>query len=125
MTRIFTATRVSIRIRVARVAITLISVVAAFPLWAHGEQLVVVFFGVLVVAPLVLLLLLPWRGWRIRLGAVMVFILCTLLLWLVVLPRNDMRIMSSAAEWVLLLSPTITAVAAEIVLRRFSKGSAA
>lgn len=100
------------------------SVAATLPLSAHGEQLVVVFGSLLGVGPLVLILLLPWRTWWVRLAAVATFVAATALLWVVIFPGLEPEKMSSIVEWLLLLSPTIAAVTVGLVLRHLSKRSA-
>lgn len=95
------------------------------PLWAHGEQLVSLFVSVLVLFPAALLLFIPWHRWPARIAAVGVLILATLLLWVEVLPRVEVRAMSSAEEWLFLLSPSICAAIFAAVLHRISRKRAA
>lgn len=106
-------------------ALAATTIAATLPLWAHGEELAVVFFGALVLVPLVVLLFIPWRFWWVRVTAIAAFAVFTAVLWTAVLPRVESHTMSSVAEWLLLLSPAICALAVGVALRNYGKRRAA
>ena len=100
------------------------TVLVALPLWAHGEQLIFLPFGVLILFPAALLLFIPWhRRWAARLTAVAVLVLATLLLSF--MPRLEGRAMSSVEQWLLLFSPSLCAAIFAAAVRRTSRKRAA
>ena len=100
-----------------RTGTLLFALLAAPPLWAHGEQLLVAFGVVLYGLPAVALLVLPWHRWWARLTSVAVLVLGTLFLWSQVPAQLQGRTMSALVQWSILLSPTIAALLVAVVLR--------
>lgn len=98
---------------------------AALPAWAHGEQLVYLFAAVVYTAPAAVLLFVPWHQWWVRLLVTLLLVAGAVLVWTVVMPRLDAERLSVTAEWVILLSPTVCAVAVAAMIRLVAKARAA
>lgn len=101
-----------------RTALLLSLVIVAMPARAHGEHLPAVLGVALYVVPALALLLVPWHAGWARLLTTAVLAAGVVFLWSVVLPRIHRGPMSTLAQWSILLSPTLLALALAFLLRR-------
>jgi Na+/melibiose symporter-like transporter len=100
-----------------RAGVLLLILHAALPAWAHGESLIYVCGTVLYVAPAAILLFVPWHKAPVRLLVAALLVAGAVVLWHVVLPRIDVRRLSTLGEWSLMFSPTLCAYALAGFLR--------
>ena len=103
----------------------LLSVLANAPTaWAHGKELYALFFGVSVCIPAALLLFVPWHHWPARMSLVALLLVLTVVVWYGGLPFLVERQLSSATEWLIVLSPTIVTFLLAVALHFRQKNTA-
>jgi hypothetical protein len=100
-----------------RIAVFVAACALALPAWAHGEQMLIVYFGGLLFAPAAGFLLVPWCRWWARIAATAVLFASTIVVWIVGASINT-RDVSIARELMILCVPTLLTTIFAIVLRK-------
>jgi len=86
---------------------------------AHGEQMLVGALFMFLAFPAAIFLFVPWGSWASRIAAAFLFVLLTLIEWVVVAPHLP----QAAPAWVIAaaaLAPAVISVGFAVLLRRSS-----